>query len=1119
MKEEAYLKLETTAEISLGKEINLVNKKDFNHLDLVIEAKNNRLKSEFFYIYDYEKFNNCSLLKENFNIFKVSNGINHNSSRIVIHYITKELKRRSEQFKKTDSKHSLTEIFKPSLNQFNDSDIVIANDFIRSMFPFEGCSYTGNKLGDLIKPVKFLTLVLALRIIWSLLPGAIIPWKSFKDFYKNDESINNFKKYQSFYDDLPKFLPSYNHSCVLFEFLEIFLSIFKNDFFLDLNNSIDLIFTAGQICFNRDEYKSNNESCDDLPELHKFYYKRGSSFYIIFIAYLRSLSKEVNSSSPVEFKTLFEFFKIDQYPPLEHKPLSQKALTLTIPSNVDGINSSDVNYFKLISNASNSTSRIYSSNHSFTRFENKFLDKFEINPYKIIDNFFSKSSKNYLLKFDNTLNFNDFKINDDISNMRSNLKKNPTLFENNKEFVSTFINEFNRYGFESNHELKNSNSDTFLNDTINFNFSSNFETIDKLPVRVSKLEITEWFINSWKYETFLGSLTNTIVVKLTKTIGDCDWLIISSNDKISSNNRYLTPDEMFDLQKEKEFNNVLSTPKKKIISPKKRKSPNSKDLLKRRISVPSKPNNISNFEKEFNAQVEGFEMLNSNKLSSNTGKNLMNKLNDASNKPLPTPTIPNQRIQTPQNQIIEGFSDFDTPGKPKNDFLPPPLVKNSVNDNSLISNNNLALEDHFELQAIIDDFDEKSNELDRSNSKLFVGGSLRKPYVSNKRSSNHPYHQLKSTPKLNEARQEFINIVQTPPNIVKLESPSNVELKEIESSATITTSTETIHSAEEARQNSIEFNRSRSELKKKGSPISIQQLKSKTASQFETPPTSAVEKFSSNSIRRFTKLNLSMNNSSGPSSKIIKTSVRSATSPIASKFSFLSSKKDKIKKVSPSESNNSLSFINDGTDASAASHLKISTANNKNPFLLSKDSTTTTSLVSTRSEIPEITYTPQAFRKGVSPSSANESSISMVSNFQSASSQKSSNELAEPSKLLDDVISLNRESFISNSPVSKKNNMSFNGSNNDLNDEENDDSDMHLTKDTRDEDTQVDLSSDSAIDGEDSVLTADTTKNVDSSPTSKKISDLDGLMSDIKETMKPKDEFFSTDELSSEGVK
>ncbi|KAH3688451.1 hypothetical protein WICPIJ_000590 [Wickerhamomyces pijperi] len=676
--------LETTAEKFIGKEINVVDKQDFNHLDLIIEAKNNRLKAEFFYIYDFEKFNNCSLLRSDFDIFNTvdtiegsTTGLTHTSTRYVVHYLTKALKKRFEMIIQQNKDHSsskaskLFDVFKPSLGQFDNNDIVRANEFIKKMFPYEGCSYTGDKLESIIREGDWMTLVLSLRIIWSLLPGAIIPWESFESFNQYEKSTG-FTDMNSFYSKLPLYLPSHNHSCVLFEFLEIFIKIFENNFFIDLDTAIDLIFTAGQICFNRDIFQSRTSNRDDdLHELQKFYYKRGYSFHQIFISYLRSLSTE----SAVRFKQLFDLFKINQYPPAHYQPLSQKALSLTVPHDPE---LNETNYFKLISMATNATSRIYSSNHSFTKFENKFLDKFEVNPYKIIDHFFSKSSKNYLHKFDPNLNFEDFKIeNQQFADLRKNLKEGTTSFENT-EFISTFMKDFQKNGFGK------SNSETFMADTINFNFSSSLETLDDLPVRVSKLDISEWFINSWKYETFLGYLQNTVVLKLTKTIGDCDWLIISSNEKISTKNRYLTPpSSAIEETDNSKYTEMQATDIAGTMAANKRakRSPSKKKQLeknKNRISCPSAPQNIGVFDRQVlpTSEFRGSNDFNAiyNKTSPPRYKR---KSSCAMDKELPPPKfeLPNESaVFTPPQQVVETFSE------------PPALVREELNNTSLPPN-------------------------------------------------------------------------------------------------------------------------------------------------------------------------------------------------------------------------------------------------------------------------------------------------------------------------------------------------------------------------------------------------------------------------------------------------
>lgn len=1136
------MKLETTAEKSIGKEINVVNGKDFNHLDLIIEAKNNRLKSEFFYIYDYDKFNNCSLLKENFNVL-AANQINHNSARYVIHYLTMELKRRFKEIK-SNSKASKQEqnmiydIFKPSLGQFDESDLSEANDFIRSLFPYEGCSFTGEKLEKLIGKSTWITLILSLRIIWSLLPKAIIPWTSFHKF-ETHEQKSNFSNKQSFYQVLPTYLPSHNHSCVLFEFLEILLYIFADNYFLDLNVAIDLIFTAGQICFNRDEFKpSNNQNDDDLNELQRFYYKRGYSFYQIFVSYLRSLSEEPTFGH----KTLLELFKIDEYPPKPYKPVTQKALTLTVPSD-PGL--ATTNYFKLISNASNATSRIYSSNHTFTKFENKFLDKFEINPHKIIEHFFSKSSKNYLLKFDKNLNFDNFKVGNDINKFRENLK-NGTLFEN-KELISTFINDFNRYGFDKGGADPQGQNESFVADTINFNFNSSMENVDSNPVRVSKLEISEWFINAWKYETFLGFLQNTVVLKLTKTIGDCDWLIVTSDDKVSTNNRYLTPpssaNDVIDNVKEKELNGGTSTAKKELLpalNPKgkgcgllggkketqvdddespvprhtKRSSPKKSDLKK--ISHPSPPRDISHFE---NA-ASGRPSLDHSPRTA--GKKSIEKQNDSLDqaKSLEQPLqVTKQPISKPSSPKLPSLVDavIDTPdsnesfkSESKISVASKELKESPVVKHSPVVNSSTSASPDKPLPI------EKPSVASSSSSPVqppvLPKQKIATPPQQVSKTLNIPPPVLKdeqNTNSLDSTNAKQLGEVELPKVLLPrpLQSPKNYDVPKSPVGSPMRFKKGSSPNAHPYLQLQHQ-----SPQKQPRAPVSRpQQLPQEpqlgNKNKYSTPPTRTVERFepspsphfnftkplhsptspnvpfspnsSNRSLdrpKRFSKLAVATGN--------VQSSIKNfspSSSPITQalpKF-FKKGSSDQLSNLPSSGSSGSLSHINDGSGTDGNNSSRKSALLMNNPELEVVNIET----------IPEIPYTPKALREAqFSGSSADLGSSRERSS--STINSKDDKEKEKKSKELDDcnttdfnkLLSENRESFMGDH---------YSSANTSANSEK---SLPELIESNEGDDTQ------------------DTTKTQHEHL--KIEQNLDGLLEEIKESLDSSEKFFSTDDLT-----
>lgn len=1114
--QDALLHLETTAEKSIGKEINVVDKKDLNHLDLVIEAKNNRLKSEFFYIYDYERFNNCALLKPNFDIL-AAEAINHTSARYVVHYLTKELKSRLKEIdRKTASKQELNalyDIFKPSLGQFDEDDIAEANNFIKKMFPYEGCSYTGAKLEEIITEANWITIILSLRIIWSLLPDAIVPWESFKKFTDYEKSVQ-YSHVQSFYQKMPLFLPSHNHCCVLFEFLEIFIAIFGEDYLLDLKSAIDLVFTAGQICFSRDEFKeSTDQTDDDLHELQKFYYKRGYSFHHIFVAYLRSLSKEPS----FEHQSILDTFKINEYPPTPYKPVSQKALTLTVPAD-DELKTT--NYFKLISMAANATSRIYSSNHTFTKFENKFLDKFEVNPHKIIEHFFSKSSKNYLLKFDKTLDFDNFKVNDEVSELRKGLK-DATIFEN-KDFVSTFISEFSRYGFESQRDNGN-NASTFLADTINFNFNSKLQNVDSLPVRVSKLDISEWFINAWKYETFLGYLQNTIVLKLTKTIGDCDWLIVTSHEKVSATNRYLTPpssaQDAIDTNKERELgtslvddeNDDTSSQKRKSLlpafqskcSPSKTKTLNPhghphasplptkrspKPDLKR-ISFPSAPKDIAVFENEAESKLSPKpEERKINKRDSHSRAKQQHleqkkKLVQAeTNKPLPAPVMPNQRIGTPTQQVTGSIP------------TPPPMVKDSLNGDSLVSHSsNLLSTADLEIATPMTIKEQKdSPKLTKPDTPGAPGSTSTSPLANRLETPSSSAAQASTSPQAGRdlTKDSHLTTSEAPVVDAKKETaatsspavPQRAEQSDV-APDTPASPVQAIESAlsppaspqvkmshpyqmfRNSTPNKVQGELSSSPVaaptgtteatspvtsspqfrpppvKKLSSNETLKTPSTVATDRFQTPPISPPTGEPSGKTNRLSKLIVSTNNT--VKSKITSPTGSSPITQVIPKFFSRKSTQD-FGKIPSSDSSNSLSHINDGSGTHQQPNILVN-----NPELK----------VSVES-IPEIPYSPRAVR---------ESRLHSVSDINSASSNTNDSDF---SRVIDD----NRESFVGN-----------------------------LSTTTRDSKGCFDS---------DNETTQDTTKTtIHETPTGKASTDLDGLLEEIKESL-DNDNFFSVDDLT-----
>ena len=451
------------------------------------------------------------------------------------------------------------EIFKPNLSHFSNSEINHCKKVLRSFFPWEGCSLTGNMLeksihnnfGDYNNNKHWTRLILSLRILWAELARGIIPWKSYLDFCEM-ESKKNFPV-MSFYNILPQTLPNHDYTCCTFEFLEILVAIIsKIDLVVDKSVQMDLIFTAGQVCFYNDvdlqnHIKDTAGSNPDLIQLGKLYYARGSALFHLFVGYLRSLAEE----GKIKDFYLIDNFHIDSYPPHPYKAITQNALTLTIPKFTENENDFNV----LMQSAAKSQSRIYSSNHTFSKLENSFLDKFEEDPLKVFETIFSKSSKRYLYKFDKKFDPKLLRFSS-TNGFQEGLA---SIDENDQYAVATWIEHCK--GQDFNEFLSVLDDTTFGEGTLAFDHSSFTQALKKTskkenfaPVRVSKMPVSEWFISSWKYETFLEKVHNTLLLKLTKKIGDCDWLVITTDERVGKS-CYLTPpsssDSAKDLEKEK----------------------------------------------------------------------------------------------------------------------------------------------------------------------------------------------------------------------------------------------------------------------------------------------------------------------------------------------------------------------------------------------------------------------------------------------------------------------------------------------------------------------------------------------------------------------------------------
>ncbi|CEP61146.1 uncharacterized protein LALA0_S02e07756g [Lachancea lanzarotensis] len=527
----------------------------FSHQDTHISSDGK------YYIYDSVAFErgshskNAKNVDQEFHILKFSDGINPTSAREVLSALIKQFKKTliqhhaGELEKDNSSIRAAMEIFKPNLSHYVPHEIKDTEAIIESLFPRPGCSLAGDALESAIK-TKIASskskLILSLRILWSRLSRGIVPWESYLKFCAV-ESKQNFSK-MCFKNFMPQILPDADFKRCAFEFIDLLYAIIsKVDLVVDKVAQMDLIFTAAQVCFVRtpellNYIKSKAQDNDDCIILAKLYRARGEALYRLFVSYLNSLAEE----GEIKDFYLIDNFRINEYPPKPYKPLTQRALTLTIPQLWD---TETNNFNELIRVSAKAQTRMYSPHHAFSKLENSFLDNYEDNPYKVVNNLFSRSSKRYLDKFDPSFDVESFKT------LSKKNVGNSTLGPGDQFPMATWISSCKERGFNDFLSVldDNNHGEGTLALGLTFPKSTQEESENLPPLKVSKVEISESFISSWKYETFLGKVHNTLVIKLTKRVGDCEWLIIAMDERTDKKG-YASP------LKPREQDNVSGTP-------------------------------------------------------------------------------------------------------------------------------------------------------------------------------------------------------------------------------------------------------------------------------------------------------------------------------------------------------------------------------------------------------------------------------------------------------------------------------------------------------------------------------------------------------------------------------
>ncbi|AQZ18198.1 (ZYRO0D08954g) [Zygosaccharomyces parabailii] len=484
-----------------------------------------------YYVYDNAAYSPNDV---EFDIFSKSDGITPSSSRLVVQCLTSCFKGAIAHV--GDSK-VLQQVVKPNLHHFSKEEIQEVKRLIQTLFPHDGCSLKDKELKDAVRRGfgdNVVRLTVALRIIWSSFPKGIIPWDSYYKFIKW-ESQTGFPP-ESFHFRFSKFLPDRDYTFCTFAFLEFLLCILlqKNKLMLDKSIQMDMIFTAGATCFVR-EASYCSPANEETPPVIRSYVQRGNALHRLFVGYIRSLNHEHKMTDVY----LLDIFQVETYPPKPYKARSAKALTLTIPKG----SSQGNDFTSLIYQAASARKRFYSATTSFSRVENAFLDQFEEHTLRVIMTFFSESSNRYITTFDDGFDA-------DVLHGAHKRHKGQNLSASDDQYaVATWLQlAKEQNGFDELLELLESNhvpeggTLALGAPTATMGPSTRKRREENsTSVRVGKTDITEWIINSWKYEMFMSRVQNTLLVKLTKKVDECNWLVITCEENVNMSPKAAPP--------------------------------------------------------------------------------------------------------------------------------------------------------------------------------------------------------------------------------------------------------------------------------------------------------------------------------------------------------------------------------------------------------------------------------------------------------------------------------------------------------------------------------------------------------------------------------------------------
>lgn len=300
---------------------------------------------------------------------------------MLLHLITGELKSRG-----TKTPH----IFLPFRSRIDDSKL---ERFLMTVFP-NGTLSRQDEYLQILKRTDEFTLVCSLKYLWSRLPNhEVIGWDVYLE-YKRKEKQAGYPR-NAFLLIMPKCLSSAAHALIVYDFLDLLISVASNSQYNYLSgrkiskmasiwafNSLNKAQSSKQH-LNSPFFDATIQTDNNFIEGLEAWKQTSGALFHLLLSFLRAMLPDNEQETLKLPKTLQSLLITNSYPPLENSD-SIKSL-ITIPCVLVRSTKPSSTAFELLSKVRNTIS--FDKKDAFVSVEN----------YTILKNIFRKNSTNEII--------------------------------------------------------------------------------------------------------------------------------------------------------------------------------------------------------------------------------------------------------------------------------------------------------------------------------------------------------------------------------------------------------------------------------------------------------------------------------------------------------------------------------------------------------------------------------------------------------------------------------------------------------------------------------------------------------------------------------------------------